>query len=207
MYSETTDILYPNYVEVIAFSTGNIFPIFKNGSASLHQYSKITSTKILFNEQIRKLEVIEVILRDPLPRFISGVTTYVYDMLKQNPKLDLNTILYFVENYLFLNRHYSPQLSWLINLNRFSKAKLRLHGMEALPRFTELNLPSPYEDFRLSDDIIDRLTKIKENEMYLRLDTELVKLIGQELTFQEILEHLKKQDPIAYQKLRCIALD
>ena len=207
MYSRTTDILYPDYVEIIAFSTGNVFPIFKNGRSSLLEYSKITSTKILLNEQIRKLDAIEVVLRDPLPRFISGVTTYVYNMLKQNPKLDLNTILYFVENYLFLNRHYSPQLSWLINLNRFSKAKLRLHGMDALPRFTELNLPSPYEDFRLSDENIDRLIKIKENELYLRLDTELFKLIGQELTFQEILAHLKKQDPIACQKLRCIVLD
>ena len=207
MYSEITDILYPNYVNVIAFSTGNVFPIFKNGSTSLYQYSKITSTKILFNEQIRKLDAIEIILRDPLSRFISGVTTYVYNELEKNPNLDLNTILYFVENYLFLNRHYSPQLSWLINLNRFSKAKLRLHGMEALPRFTELNLPSPYQDFKLSNDIIDKLSKIKNNEMYLRLDTELFKLIGQELTFQEILVYLKKRDPIACQKLRCIVLD
>ena len=206
MFNEIINILYPDNVEVITFPNGNVFPIFKNGSSSLLQYAKTNNIKIVFNEQIRKLDTIEVVLRDPLPRFISGVATYVGNELKQNPELDINTILYFVENYLFLNRHYSPQLSWLINLNRFSTAKLKLHNIDAVSRFTPLNWKTP-KNIEFDSATINRLRTNIHNEMYLRLDTELFKLVGQELTFQEILTHLKKQDPIAYQKLKCIALD
>jgi len=206
MFNEITNILYPDHVEVIAFPNGNVFPIFKNASSSLLQYAKTTNTKIVFNEQIRKLDAIEVILRDPLPRFISGVATYVGNELKQNPNLDINTILYFVENYLFLNRHYAPQLSWLINLNRFSKAKLKLHNLDAVSMFTPLDWKTP-KNIEFDSATIIRLSNNIHNEMYLRLDNLLLQLIGQELTFKEILAYLKQQDPQAYQKLQCIALD
>jgi hypothetical protein len=43
--------------------------------------------------------------------------------------------------------------------------------------------------------------------MYQRLDTLLLELIGQEVTFQEVLEYLESKDKIAFQKLKCIALD
>ena len=208
MLSRLDDIIYPNRCEVIEIEASQryIYPIFKNGSSSLIEHARQQNYKILINEQIKRAPIIDVILRDPLLRYISGVQTFVHDVKKENPKLDVDTILYFAENYLFLNRHYAPQLSWLINLSRYTDAKLRLHNMDALSTFTPLTL-KPHENIQFDQAVSDRLSNNIHNEMYLRLDNLLLQLIGQELTFKDILTYLKQQDPQAYQKLQCIALD
>ena len=208
MLSRLDDIIYPNRCEVIEIEASQryIYPIFKNGSSSLLEHARQQNYKILMNEQIERAPIIDVILRDPLSRYISGTQTFVHDIKKENPTLDVDTILYFAENYLFLNRHYAPQLSWLINLSRYADAKLRLHSMEALSTFTPLTWTPP-KDIQFDQTVLDRLSNNVHNEMYLRLDNLLLQLIGQELTLKEILAYLKQQDPQAYQKLSCIALD
>jgi len=210
MLSRLDDIIYPNRCEVIEIEASQryIYPIYKNGSGSIKWYAVDKKYKSLLNEQLQKLQSIDVIIRDPLTRFISGVNTYVFNTKRDNPNLDINTILYFVENYLFLNRHYSPQLSWLINLSRYidKNTKLNLYGMESLAEFTPLTIV-PDEKKILDADVIQRLNTNIHNEIYLRLDKQLFNLIGQQLTFTEILKYIKVQDPIAYSKLKCIALD
>jgi hypothetical protein len=208
MLSRLDDIIYPNRCEVIEIEASQryIYPIFKNGSSSLLGHARQQNYKILINEQIKRVPIIDVILRDPLSRYISGIQTFVHDIKKENPTLDVDTILYFADNYLFLNRHYAPQLSWIINLSRYADAKLRLHNMDALSTFTPL-IREPHKDIQFDQTVLDRLSNNIHNEMYLRLDNLLLQLIGQELTFKDILTYLKQQDPQAYQKLRCIALD
>ena len=210
MLSRIDDIIYPNRCEVIEIEASQryIYPIFKNGSGSIKWYAVDKKYKSLFNEQLQKLQSIDVIIRDPLTRFISGVNTYVFNTKRDNPNLDINTILHFVENYLFLNRHYSPQLGWLINLSRYidKNTKLNLYGMESLTEFTPLTVV-PDEEKILDANVIQRLNTNIYNEIYLRLDKQLFNLIGQQLTFTEILKYIEIQDPIAYSKLKCIALD
>ena len=209
MLSRIDEIIYPNRCEVIEFTDLQrfVYPIFKNGRTSLI-YAPKYKFKTLINQQIRKAPIIDVILRSPIDRFISGINTFVYNTKKENPHLDLNTIVYFAENYLFLNRHYAPQLSWLINLNKYlnKDAQLRLHDMSTLSEFTTRQM-SPPEDKLLTKEQIKRLTENIHNEMYIRLDSLLLQLVGQELSFREILTYLHDQDPTAYSKLSCIALD
>ena len=208
MLSRLDDIIYPNRCEVIEIEASQryIYPIFKNGSSSLLEHARQQNYKILINEQIKTAPIIDVILRDPLSRYISGIQTFVHNVKKENPTLDVDTILYFADNYLFLNRHYAPQLSWIVNLSRYADAKLRLHNMDALSTFTPLT-QNPHKDIQFDQTVLDRLSNNIHNEMYLRLDNLLLQLIGQELTFKDILTYLKQQDPQAYQKLQCIALD
>jgi hypothetical protein len=176
-----------------------IYPIFKNGHTSLVYHARDEKFKTLINEQIKRLDVIDVILRNPIDRFIAGVNAYVYNEKLENPQLDVNTIIYFAETYLFLNRHYAPQISWLVNLNRYVSptAKLRLHSMSALSEFTPLTW-RPREDNMLSESDIVRLKSNPHNEIYLKLDQLLVDLIGQELTFAEILEYINVKEPSIY---------
>jgi hypothetical protein len=209
MLSRLDEIIYPNRCEVLEIvpSQRYIYPIYKNGSSSITEYAQQQGYKTLLNQQISKLTTIDVVLRNPFDRYISGIKTFVYTTNANNTELDAHTILWFAENYLFLNRHYAPQLSWLINLNRFTKAKLKFYGMDQLSQFTPLNV-KPFEDVPLVDDtVIERLRGNIHNEMYQRLDTLLLELIGQEVTFQEVLEYLESKDKIAFQKLKCIALD
>jgi hypothetical protein len=118
--------------------------------------------------------------------------------MRDNPKLDLDTVIYFAETYLFLNRHYAPQFSWLVNLTRYigKNTKLHLLGMDSLKEFTPLHT-KPNSSQLLSVEVIDRLNNNVHNEMYLRIDNLLLKLIGQVMTFDQILKYLKEQDPKA----------
>jgi hypothetical protein len=200
MLSRIDDIIFPDRCEVIEIEASQryIYPIFKNGYTSLSEYSQAQKCKILFNEQIGKLTDINIIIRNPKDRFISGFNTYVYNTLRDNPKLDLDTVIYFAETYLFLNRHYAPQFSWLVNLTRYAgkNTKLHLHGMDSLKEFTPLDT-KPIETQLLSAEVVDRLTKNIHNEMYLRIDNLLLSLVGQSMTFEEILKYLKEKDPKA----------
>ena len=176
MLSRIDEFIFPDRCEVIEFPSQQfVYPIFKNGSSSLNGHALVNRYKILFNTQISKIDIINVFIRSPNPRFISGITTFVYNLQKTHPRLDFDTILYFVENYLFLNRHYSPQLSWLINLNRYTNphCKIRVHGMESLRLYTPLNI-TPNEDRTLPDEVIERLLTNEHNVMYNRLDTLLL---------------------------------
>ena len=210
MLSRLDDIIYPNRCEVIELEPSQryIYPIFKNGSSSLYEHARQHGCKILLNEQIKRTPLIDVVLRDPRERFISGFNTYVYNTKRDNPSLDVDTIIYFAEQYLFLNRHYAPQLTWLINLARYTNknTQLHLHDMKALNKFTQLSL-RPDETNVLSSEVISRLNDNIHNKMYQRLDHLLLELIGQEVTFKEILAHLKTQDPTVYSNIKCIALD
>jgi hypothetical protein len=200
MLSRIDDIIFPDRCEVIEIEASQryIYPIFKNGSSSLNEYAQAQKLKILFNEQIKKISDIDIILRNPLERFISGINTYVSNTKRDNPQLDVDTIIYFAETYLFLDRHYAPQFSWLINLTRYAEknTKLHLYGMERLNEYTPLSINST-EIMLLSPDVIDRLKSNIHNEMYLRIDNLLLSLIGQALTFDEILKYLKEKDPKA----------
>ena len=202
MLSRLDDIIFPNRCEVLEIvpSQRYIYPIFKNGSTSIMTQAVNQNYKLLINNQIKRATVIDVILRDPLERFISGINSFVYNTKRENPQLDVNTIIYFAETYLFLNRHYCPQISWLVNLSKYSDAKLQFYTMEELPNYTPLNV-SPEEEKILDNSTIERLTNNVHNEMYLRLDNCLMDLIGQQLTFTEVLEYIKNKDPHAYAKL------
>lgn len=208
MLSRIDEVIFPNRCEVIELpSQRYIYPIFKNGRTSLTEYARQQKYKILVNQQLDKIDTISIVLRNPLERYISGIKSFVHNTKAENTTLDAQTILWFAENYLFLNRHYAPQLSWLINLNRYTKAKLKFYGMESISNFTPLQL-KPIEDITLVDDaVIERLGNNIHNEMYLRLDQLLLNLIGQELTFKEVLAYLEHEDKVAFQKLKCIALD
>ena len=177
MLSRLDDIIYPNRCEVIEIEASQryIYPIFKNGSSSLLEHARQQNYKILINEQIKKINDIDIILRDPLARFISGINTYVSNTKRNNPQLDVDTIIYFAETYLFLDRHYAPQFSWLVNLTRYAgkNTKLHLYGMESLKEFTPLSI-NPNETMLLSPGIIDRLKSKIHNEMYLRIDNLLL---------------------------------
>jgi hypothetical protein len=204
MLSRLDDIIFPNRCEVIEIETSQrcIYPIFKNGSTSIIKHAKDQHYKFLLNTQIKRANVIDIILRDPLDRFISGFNTFVYNTKRENPQLDVDTIIYFAEQYLFLNRHYCPQISWLVHLSKYTSphTTLQFHGMDSLVKFTPQTL-SPIEEPILDQLTIDRLRGNEHNELYLRLDNYLIELIGQSMTFDEVLAYIKNKDPLAYAKL------
>ena len=210
MLSRLDDIIFPNRCEVIEIKASHryIYPIFKNGSSSFYEHVRQNNCKILINDQIKRIPIVDIVLRDPMQRFLSGFNTYVYNTKRDNPQLDVDTIIYFAEEYLFLNRHYAPQISWIVNLSKYinKDTSLRLYDMASISKFIDISI-KPEETNMLSAEVVDRLKNNLHNEMYQRLDHCLMELIGKEVTFNEILSHIHTQDPIAYSKLKCTALD
>jgi hypothetical protein len=198
MFSKIDNIIFPKRCEVVQLSSQHfVFPIMKNGSSSFFmqiQKQIRTDWKIVVNEDIRKIDCpITVFLRAPRERFISGVNTYLQHLERDHPGLDYKTVLWFVNNYMFLNRHYCPQFFWLINFSRFvnPEVKLVLKPMSAITEFANMNYHAD-----ISPPTLQFLKDIEEFdwsqlELYFYLDQLLVDRIGQVLTYNELITDIQ----------------
>jgi hypothetical protein len=190
MFGEIDNILFPNSCEVLEIVPSQLFvyPIFKNGSSSLTMPASTFGWKTINESDISQIQSpITVFLRDPKERFISGVNTFLQHCHRDYKDLDSRTILFFVEKYLFLNRHYAPQFFWLINLARYSQAPLKFQHMNDISQITSRvfrpNIIPPTLEFLKEIETFNwsRL------ELYFYLDQLLVDRIGQTLTYNSLI--------------------
>src|SRR5210317_1138681 len=107
--------LFPNDCEVVEMLSHNqfVYLIQKNGSSSLRREIRDNNLKVYSNHEIADLDNIDVYIRDPQQRYISGVNTYIQQLIRDHPHLDPSTCIWFATRYNFLNRHYLPQFLWL----------------------------------------------------------------------------------------------
>lgn len=193
MFSDLDNIIFPDSCEVIQVPSQHfLYPIYKNGSTSLRTDQETCQWPTYRNSQIAEItDPIIVFIRDPKDRFISGVNTFLQHCHRDRPDLDQQTILWFVQNFLFLNRHYAPQFYWLINLARFSNNKLVFKGVESVSEYTNL-----YDRGIIKPPTVEFLKDIEQFpwsklELYFFLDQLLYDRIGTTATFKEIVEDIK----------------
>ena len=202
MLSHLDRIIFPDRCEVIEVipSQRYVYVIFKNGYSSFFAARKINKWSTHINQQIQKIKNIDVIIRDPEERLISGINTFIQHTLRDNPELDPATVTWFAFNYLSLNRHYASQFSWLLNLARYlnTDAKLNFLSMSDVGKMTMID-KKPEGVTQASTELIEQISSIKNNEMYQRIDIAIFKCIGQSLTFNELLQHIKNTDLDAYE--------
>lgn len=191
MLSYLDPVLFPDEILVIELTKDRyVYPIYKNASSSLFESAKAT----LNTDTIRQLEHIEVFVREPFERYVSGVQTY----LRLNPHLDRATALSMIDEYLFLNRHFTLQFHWIVNLMRINPTvSMTFRTMEELDSATDLTWNALTRDQTLID-------YFKENNklwFYLQLDKVLTEdFIGQTVKFKTILEHIKDKYPVIYEE-------
>ena len=202
MLSHLDRSLFPDRCEVIEIipSQRYVYVIFKNGYSSFDGFKIINSCRIFINQQIQKLNNIDVVIRTPTDRFSSGINTFIQHTLQDNPDLDPPTVEWFALNYLSLNRHYVSQFSWLLNLARYLdvNTKLNFLPMAAIGEITGFD-KKPKGISPVSAELIEKISLIKNNEMYNRIDTVIFDCIGQTMTFTQLLQHIKTTDPAAYE--------
>lgn len=202
MLSHLDRIIFPDRCEVITVAPHRyVYPIFKNGWTSLHTYSKKNKCRILINEQIKKIDCIDVILRDPQQRFRSGINTFIQWTLRDHPTLDANTVSWFAQNYLFLNRHYAPQFLWLINIARYMNPATELNflSMDGIDDMTNIHRKPGVSP--ITEQLADQLLNVSNNEMYDRIDQTLMTCIGRRMRFDQLVNYIEQQDPIAYKQV------
>lgn len=187
--------LFPDRCEVVSLPLHNqwIYLIQKNGNSSLKHQQKRDNLAVFTNNEIRALDHVDVYIRNPRDRYVSGVNTYLQHLQRDHPELDLSTAFWFAKRYKFLNTHYLPQFHWLANLARYlrSDAKIRFRNFKDFGTITDFE--SRAEVAPPGKDFVTEL--LKENhgiELWLYLDQILLDLAGQEFSWSELLDHYQK---------------
>lgn len=191
MLSYLDPLLFPDEILVIELTKNRyVYPIFKNGSSSLFE----TAERTLGIERIAQLGHIEVFVREPFERYVSGVQTY----LRMNPHLDRATALSMIDEYLFLNRHFTLQFHWIVNLARFNpKIWMTFKPMEELNSATDLTWNALTRD----ETLLEYFNDNRKLWFYLQLDKVLTEdFIGQSATITMILAHIKVKYPGLYEE-------
>ena len=184
--------LFPDLCEVVSLPLHNqwVYLIQKNGNSSLRFQQTRDNLAVFTNNQIRALDYVDVYIRNPQDRYVSGVNTYLQHLQRDYPELDLSTAFWFAKRYKFLNTHYLPQFHWLANLSRYLRTdtKIRIRNFKDFSAITDfksraLVIP-PTQDFTT-----ELLTNNHDLELWLYLDQILLDLAGQEMTWDELLEY------------------
>jgi hypothetical protein len=182
--------LFPDECSVLEIVPNKrfVYPIYKNGTTSLMRMGYPLVPK----ERLSHIELVEIYVRNPHQRFLSGVQMF---LRKLDPGLDKNTAVHFVENYLYLNIHYCPQMFWLFNFTRFCNAKFLIKPIEDLKELTT------YYEHRsdVDIDLVERFNKNPKIKFYNEIDEVLtVNLMGQVVSMTQILDVIKSNYPDVY---------
>jgi hypothetical protein len=187
--------LFPDLCEVVSLPLHNqwVYLIQKNGNSSLRFQQTRDNLAVFTNNEIRALDYVDVYIRNPQDRYVSGVNTYLQHLQRDYPELDLSTAFWFAKRYKFLNTHYLPQFHWLANLARYLRTdtKIRIRNFKDFSAITDfksraLVIP-PATDF-----ITKLLTNNHDLELWLYLDQILLDLAGQEYTWTELLDYYQR---------------
>lgn len=190
MLSQLDNIIFPDRCDVLEIvpSQRFVYPIYKNGSSSLYN----SGYRLLEHNELNDIKIVDIYVRNPYDRFVSGVNSF----LNYNPKLDRETAFYFINNYLFLNRHFCPQFYWLVNLKRFTNASIRINSIESLNEITAL------KHNQSEDPLLDEILNTDKIHFYLSIDKVLTEdLLGQTVPFKLICQTLKYRYSDVYNEI------
>ena len=186
--------LFPDPCEVVEIPLHNqwVYLIQKNGNSSLRIQQERENLAMFTNDEIRALDHVDVYIRNPRARYVSGVNTYLQHLQRDYPELDSSTAFWFAKRYKFLNTHYLPQFHWLANLARYlrSDAKIRIRDFRDFGNITDIQfragISAPSKEF------VDRLLDDNSLEPWMYLDQILLDLAGSELCWADLLDHYQK---------------
>ena len=190
MLSQLDNIIFPDRCDVLEIvpSQRYVYPIYKNGSSSLYK----SGFRLVDHDELSNIPVVDIYVRNPYDRFVTGVNTF----LQHNAKLDQSTVLHFVNDYLFLNRHFCPQFHWLVNLQRFTNAKIRINPISALSDITALRVNQS------EDPLLDEYLSRDKLHFYLSIDKVLTEdLLGKTVPFKLIVQTIKHRYPEVYKEI------
>jgi len=190
--------LFPELCEVVEMPLHNqwVYLIQKNGSSSLRIQQSRDNLAVFTNDKISALDYVDVYIRDPRARYVSGVNTYLQHLQRDHPELDYSTAFWFARRYKFLNTHYLPQFHWLANLSKYLRkdTKIRLRNFNDFGAIANIDfdafIPAPSKEFE------EALFKDDTNiELWLFLDNILLDLSGQEMSWLQLVNYYQYKHP------------
>ena len=190
MLSQVDNIIFPDRCDVLEIvpSQRYVYPIYKNGSSSLYE----SGFRLVGHDELPNIDIVDIYVRNPYDRFATGVNTF----LQHNSSLDRATALYFINNYLFLNRHFCPQFHWLVNLQRFTNAKIKINPIDTLSDITALR------SNQSQDPLLDEALNTEKLHFYLSIDKVLTEdLLGKTVPFKLIVQTVRHRYPDVYKEV------
>jgi hypothetical protein len=191
MFSYIDPILFPDQLKVYELTPGQyVYPIHKNASSTI---ARVAIRELNYFE-IRELQTIDVYLRDPFERYVSGVQTY----LRYHPEFDRETALKFIEEFLFLNNHFSLQFHWIVNLSRMTDAWLHFRHVDELKSVTHEVLNALTRD----QTLIERFRDHSKLHYYLQLDKILYhEFMDQTVPIRAVGRHIESKYSYLYREI------
>ena len=115
---------------VVDIGPHTVYPIFRVGHTSLMASANNTYT----NKQIAECKHIDILIRDPGERFVSGLNQYSRDN-----NLEVEETWDLVEQGRLVNRHFAPQYMWLFHLYKFYKGDVTLKPFSHIKKITNMH--------------------------------------------------------------------
>ncbi len=115
---------------VVDIGPHTVYPIFRVGFTTL---SSVCERKYV-NKQIAECKHIDVMIRDPGDRFVSGINEYS----RQN-NLDVEETWKLVEQGKLVDRHFAPQYMWLLHLYKFYKGTVTILPFDHIKQITSVH--------------------------------------------------------------------
>ena len=168
--------LFNTDCEVYKIGNHHVYPIFRNGSSSL----QLVCEKIISNERLAKCVNIHVLIRDPAQRFQSGLNQYcnVYH------GLDVLETLEKVKKGELIDRHFSPQWTWLLHLYKFYKGNVTLRAFDHIGDYCDVHVnKSKYK------------TKVQAPKQFLEIDYNLTRYFEQTIELETIVNEFRNVLP------------
>jgi hypothetical protein len=190
--------LFPELCEVVSLPLHNqwVYLIQKNGNSSLRIQQSRDNLAVFTNDEISALDYVDVYIRNPRARYVSGINTYLQHLQRDHPELDFNTAFWFARRYKFLNTHYLPQFYWLANLSQYLRTdtKIRFRDFKNFNQIADINhdayITKPTQDF------VEKLFRDDQAiQLWLFLDQILLDLAGQEMTWTQLLDYYQIRHP------------
>jgi len=174
-------ILFPDQYKIYELTPNQfVYPIYKNASTTIAK-TAIADVPYYKHAQI---QVIDIYLREPFDRYVSGVQTY----LRYRPELDRATALRFIDEFLFLNSHFSLQFHWIVNLARHRDAWMRFRHVDELKSTTD----AVWNTLTRDQTLVDHFTHNNKLNFYLELDKLIYEnFIGTTVSFRQICERIR----------------
>jgi hypothetical protein len=116
---------------VVGIGHHTVYPIFRVGSSSLFA----SSDKKYTNHEIKDCKHIDILIRDPRDRFISGLLEY-----SRKNGLDIHNALLSVRAGKLIDRHFAPQYMWLLHLYKFYRGPVTLKSFEHIKTITNTHI-------------------------------------------------------------------
>ena len=190
--------LFPKLCEVVHVPLHNqwVYLIQKNGSSSLRIQQKRDNLAVFTNDEVSALDYVDVYIRSPRARYVSGVNTYLQHLQRDHPELDYSTAFWFAQRYKFLNTHYLPQFYWIANLSKYlgDNTRIRIRNFQDFFRITDVH--DAAEIINPTKQFVQKLFQNNESiEIWLYLDQILLDLVDKELTWNELLKYYQINHP------------